>query len=118
METVCLPAEQDSRTNIVRISGLIRECYPRLQQFLPSPYVDGTELYEALVSLGHGADAPGPGIVAVALGPKGMALPVANLGGKPKHYLPRAMPANTPGGGISGHVAVFAENVRKFARTA
>jgi hypothetical protein len=119
METACLPANQDIRTTTSRICGLIRECYLSLQLSLRSPYVDGSELYDALVSLGHGAEAVSPGSVTIALGPKGLALPVANLAGKPKHYLPAAVAAKAPETkGLSGQVEEFADHVRKFARPA
>jgi hypothetical protein len=119
METACLPANQDIRTTTSRISGLIRECYLSLQLSLRSPYVDGSELYDVLVSLGHGAEAVSPGSVTIALGPKGLRLPVANLGGKPKHYLPAVVAAKaTENKGLSDQVVAFADTVRKFARTA
>lgn len=119
METACQPAKQDRRAPTDKICSLIRECYPHLQQILPSPYVDGNELYDALVSLGHGADVQGPGTVGAALGTKGMGLPVANIRGKPKHYLPRAMPAeNLEAKSLSEQLAVFAGNVQKFGNGA
>jgi hypothetical protein len=99
------------------IADLIRECYPRLQKVLPSPYVDGYELFEAFVALGHGGDARDPGSVALALGPKGLGLPVANLGGKPKYYLPRAVSIKEPESwSLTQQVTGFVHNVRTFAQ--
>jgi hypothetical protein len=117
MEKEYLPAELDRRESTERIRHLIIELYTRLQQILRSPYVDGNELYEALMALGYGMEAQNPQAVAIALGSKGLGLPVANLCGKPKHYLPSAMPTGAPKSqGLSEQVAAFARTLRTFAR--
>lgn len=72
------------------IAELIRDSYPEIRAILP-PYVDGTEVYHALLSLGHDIATDGPEIVGEALGWRCMELPAANLNGKPKHYLPHAV---------------------------
>lgn len=117
MEKEYLPAKLDRRESTEKICSVIMEVYPRLQQILRSPYVDGNELYEALMALGYGTEAQSAQAVAIALGSKGLGLPVANLCGKPKHYLPSAMPTGVAKSqGLYEQVAAFARTVQTFAR--
>ena len=70
-----------------------------------------------LLTLGHDLSGDGPEIVSETLGWKCMRLPVANIEGKPKHYLPLAVHTQKlEVGGISEQVAAYAATIREFAR--
>jgi hypothetical protein len=99
------------------IAELIRNAYDDLRRSLRSPYVDGPEIYRTLLSLGHDLSDDGPEVVSETLGWKCMRLPVANIGGKPKHYLPLAVPSRKLDfGGISEQVAAYVGMIEEFAR--
>lgn len=101
----------------LEIAGLIRSNYDDLRRCVRSPYVDGTEIYRTLLHLGHDLSDDGPEIVSETLGWKCMRLPVANIEGKPKHYLPLVVPAqNLKVGSISEQVAAFLGAKDRFAR--
>ena len=115
MQTQC------SSTRIVQrrteIAKLIRNSYTDLRRLLRSPYVDGPEIYRMLLTLGHDLSGDGPEIVSEALGWKCMRLPVANIEGKPKHYLPHAVPTQKLRvGGISQQVTAYVGTIREYAR--
>ena len=101
------------------IANLIRNSYADLRGLLSSPYVDGLEIHRCLVTLGHDLSGDSLEIVSEALGWKCMRLPVANIEGKPKYYLPLAV--RTEGleaAGISSQTAACVRNLREFGKSA
>jgi len=91
-----------------KIAKLIRDSYAELRNLLHSPYVDGHEIHRALLSLGHDLSGDSPEIVGETLGWRCMRLPVANVEGKPKHYLPRAVRSErTNAASLAEQVAAF-----------
>jgi hypothetical protein len=113
MQPKCLSSRLTERHS--EIADLIRSSYNNLRQMLPSPYVDGHEMHDALDALGHDLSGDYPGTVAEVLGWKCMRLPAANIEGRPKYYLPLAMPRENPEAtDIPSQTAAFVTNLRMF----
>lgn len=90
------------------IATLVLNSYADLRNLLHSPYVDAHEIHRALLSLGHDLSGDSPEIVGETLGWKCMRLPVANIEGKPKYYLPRAVRSEkTKAASLAEQVAAF-----------
>jgi hypothetical protein len=106
-------APPDTYIQRQQIAELIRKSFPALRNILPDAYVDGEDVFRALVILGRMAPADGPEIVGEALGWKCLGLPVANIHGKPKFYLPNAVQITAERHPtLTEQVSLFAKNLR------